>query len=223
MTLLGLVVVVVDLRSKLLFLDDGLLLVLARLARLLSCLVLELAVVHDLADRWSGVGSDFDKVEIGVGSDAKGVLDAHDADLLAAGSDQSDFWNSDALVDAGLSGDGASLVRVSVSCEPIGESGFRRQRAGSRCQQPVRKGPANAGPDADRSRLAPSARYAEPAPRGAGDRTAVPVWPTVGARLHLLSRTRRNGRAASLAGMTDRRTSATWPTYPPSRSSAARP
>src|SRR5690606_16750166 len=61
-TLLGLVIVRVDLRSQLLFLDDGLLLVLARLARLLGRLVLVLAVVHDLADRRPGVGGDFDKV-----------------------------------------------------------------------------------------------------------------------------------------------------------------
>ena len=111
MTLLGLVVVGVDLGAKLLFLDDGLLLVLARLARLLSRLVLELAVVHDLADRRSGVRGYFDKVEIGVRGDAESVFDAHDAYLLAAGSDQSDFRYADALVDAGLSADGASLVR----------------------------------------------------------------------------------------------------------------
>src|SRR5262249_15248229 len=110
-TFLGLVVVVIDLRSQLLFLDDGLLLVASRLARLLSRLVLELAVVHDLADRRSGVRSDFDKVEIGISGDAKCVLDAHDPHLLTAGSDQSDFWHSNALVDAGLSGDVASLVR----------------------------------------------------------------------------------------------------------------
>ena len=110
MTLLGLVVVVVDLGSQLLFLDDGLLLVLARLARLLSRLVLELAVVHDLADRWFGVRGYFDKVEIGVRGDAEGVFDAHDAYLLATWSDQADFRYSNALVDAGLSADGASYV-----------------------------------------------------------------------------------------------------------------
>ena len=110
MALLGLVVVRVDLGTQLLFLDDGLLLVLARLACLLSRLVFELAVVHDLADRRLGVRRYFDKVEIGIRGDAEGVFDAHDAYLLATWSDQADFRYSNALVDAGLSADGASYV-----------------------------------------------------------------------------------------------------------------
>src|SRR3954464_8922445 len=108
--LLGLVVVRVDLGSQLLFLDDGLLLILARLACLLSRLVLELAVVHDLADRRFGVRRYFDKVEIGIRGDAEGVFDAHNANLLATWSDQADFRYSNALIDAGLSADGASYV-----------------------------------------------------------------------------------------------------------------
>ena len=109
-TLLGLVIVGIDLGSQLLFLDDCLLLVLARLARLLSRLVLELAVVHDLANRRFGVWSYFDEVEIGIRGDAESVFDAHDAYLLATWSDQADFRYSNALVDAGLSADGASYV-----------------------------------------------------------------------------------------------------------------
>ena len=51
----------------------------------------------------------------------------------------------------------------------------------------------------------PPARCAEPVPDGAGDRTIEPVWPTVGAGLHLLS-LKHSGTVAhaSLAGMTDR-------------------
>jgi hypothetical protein len=113
-TLLGLVVVRVDLGTELLFLDDGLLLVLARLARLLGRLVLVLAVVHDLADRRPGIWGYFHKVEIGIRGDAEGVFDAHDAYLLATRSDQADFRYADALVDACLSADGASLVSVSL-------------------------------------------------------------------------------------------------------------
>jgi len=109
-TLLGLVVVGVDLGSQLLFLDDGLLLVLARLACLLSRLVLVLAVVHDLANRRFGVWSYFHKVEIGIRGDAESVFDAHNAYLLTTWSDQADFGYADALVDAGLSADGASYV-----------------------------------------------------------------------------------------------------------------
>jgi hypothetical protein len=48
---LGAVVVRVDLRAELDLLDDGLRLVLARLPRLQRGLVLELSVVHELADR----------------------------------------------------------------------------------------------------------------------------------------------------------------------------
>ena len=111
MTLLGLVIVWVDFGSQFLFLDDGLLLVLARLAEFLCRLVFELSVVHDLAHRGPCLGGYFDEIEIGIRSHAKGVFDAHDAHLLPAGSDESDLRYSDALVDAGLSADAASLVR----------------------------------------------------------------------------------------------------------------
>ncbi len=112
----GRIVVIIDLGSQLLFFDDGLLLVLARLARLLRRLVFELAVVHDLADRWSGIRGNFDKVEIGVRGDAKGVFDTHDAYLLASWSDQADFRYADAFVNTGLSADGASLIDLLVNC-----------------------------------------------------------------------------------------------------------
>ena len=76
-------------------------------------LILELAVVHDLADRWSGVRRNFDKVEIGIRGDAKGIFDTHDAYLFPSWTDQTDFRYADALVDAGLSADGASLIDLS--------------------------------------------------------------------------------------------------------------
>src|SRR5947209_779058 len=110
--LLGLVIVIVDLWPQLLFFDDGLLLVAAGFARLLRRLVFELAVVHDLADRRPGVRGNFNEVEIGVRGDAQCVLDAHYAYLLPPWADQPDFRYADALVDAGLSADGASLVGV---------------------------------------------------------------------------------------------------------------
>ncbi|GAT12889.1 uncharacterized protein RMCN_6022 [Mycolicibacterium novocastrense] len=100
----------VDLGTELLFLDDGLLLVLARLARLLSRLVFELSVVHDLADRGFGIRCYFDEIEIGIRGDAEGIFDAHYAYLFTARSDQADFRYADTLVDAGLSADGASYV-----------------------------------------------------------------------------------------------------------------
>ncbi len=87
---------------------DGHLLVLARLALLLCRLVLELAVVHDLADRWAGVRGYLDQVEIGLDSQAQGIFNTHDADLLAVGSDKPDLRYADTLIDASLSADGAS-------------------------------------------------------------------------------------------------------------------
>src|SRR5690625_3424848 len=117
--LLRLVVVVVDLGAQLLFLDDGLLLVLARLTRLLCRLVLVLAVVHDLADRRSGVGGHLDKVEIGIRGDAKRIFDAHDAYLLPTRTDQTDLRYANALVDADLSADGTSLGSLSVAAAAV--------------------------------------------------------------------------------------------------------
>src|SRR5690242_18919012 len=97
---------VVDLRSQLLFLDDGLLLIPAGFTRLLRRLVFVLAVVHDLADRRPGIGSNFDNVEIGVSGNAECVFDTHEAYLLSPRADQSNFRHANALVDAGLSADG---------------------------------------------------------------------------------------------------------------------
>ena len=63
-TLLGLVVVRVDLRAKLHLLDDRVGLVAPRLACLLGVLVLELPVVHELADRRAGRRRHLDQVEV---------------------------------------------------------------------------------------------------------------------------------------------------------------
>ena len=149
-TLLGLVIVRVDLGTEFLFLDDGLLLVFARLAQLLCRLVLELAVVHDLAHRRFGLWGYFDEVEIGIRCHAEGVFDAHDAHLLPGGSDQSDFRYADALVDAGLSADGASLVRsVDPTAERIRNSSRETTPPASRSVehvQPNRKALHTAGP-----------------------------------------------------------------------------
>jgi hypothetical protein len=106
--LLGLVVVVVDLRPELLLLDLDVGLVPPSLARLHRRLVLELAVVHELDDRRPGVGGHLDQVQVGLLGQPEGVLDADDAHLLAVGSDQPDLGNADAVVDAGFDADGSS-------------------------------------------------------------------------------------------------------------------
>src|SRR3712207_1662389 len=106
-SLLGLVVVRVDLETQPHLLDDGERLVPPGLAGLLGGLVLELPVVHELGDRRPGHGRDLDEVELGVLGQAQRLADRHDADLLALGPDQADLGDADTVVDAGL-GDGLS-------------------------------------------------------------------------------------------------------------------
>jgi hypothetical protein len=81
--LLGAVVVWIDLRPDLDFLDDRLSLVLARLPRLQRGLVLELAVVHQFADRRPRRGSDFDQVQVCFLGQPERVGDRHDPHLFA--------------------------------------------------------------------------------------------------------------------------------------------
>ena len=76
----------------------------------MRALVLELAVVHELADRRPGHRRDLDEVELGLLCQAQRILDAHDADLLALGTDEPHFGNTDPVVDAELGADGASSV-----------------------------------------------------------------------------------------------------------------
>jgi hypothetical protein len=123
-----------------LFLDDGLLLVLARLACLLSRLVFVLAVVHDLANRRFGVWGYFYEIEIGIDGDAEGVFDTHYSYLLATRSDKADFRYSNAFVDTGLSADGASYVVL-----------FEETQLLQHCRQTT-EALLEAGPKADQDR-----------------------------------------------------------------------
>ena len=50
-----------------------------------------------------------DQVEIGLLSQTQGVLHADNADLLAAGADETHFGNADPFVDTGLADVGSSL------------------------------------------------------------------------------------------------------------------
>ena len=106
---LGGVVVLIDLGAELDLLELGVCLVASRVARLHGRLVLELAVVHELAHRRAGVGCHLDQVEIGLLSQTQGVLHADNADLLAAGADETHFGNADPFVDTGLADVGSSL------------------------------------------------------------------------------------------------------------------
>lgn len=109
-TLLGVIVVRVDLRPELHFLDDRVRLVLARLTGLHGRLVLELAVVHELADRRACGRRDLDQVEVVLLRELKRLGKRHDADLLAAGTDKPYLGNANPVVDAGLGADGSSSV-----------------------------------------------------------------------------------------------------------------
>jgi hypothetical protein len=73
----------VDLRADLDFLDDGLGLVLARFPGLKRGLVLELAVVHELADRRPSSRRYFHQVQVRLLGQPERVGDRHDAYLLA--------------------------------------------------------------------------------------------------------------------------------------------
>src|SRR5690554_1975174 len=109
--LLGPVVVRVDLEAEPDLLESRVGLVPARLARLHVGLVLELAVVHELRDGGSSVRGDLDEIEVGLLREAQRVLDADDADLLAARSDEADLADADPLVDAGLADSGTPWCR----------------------------------------------------------------------------------------------------------------
>src|SRR5205809_1013931 len=98
--LLGAVVVRVDLRAQLDLLDDRLRLVLTRFPGLDRGLVLELAVVHELADRWPRSGRDLDQIEVGFLCQLEPVVDRDDPDLLPLRPHEPDFGRTDALVDA---------------------------------------------------------------------------------------------------------------------------
>ena len=99
--LLGVVVVLGDLRAELDLADRDLLLVLARGLLLLGLLVLVLRVVEDAADGRARLGSDLDEVEVALLRVAQRLVGAHDADLLAVLADEPDLGNADALVDPG--------------------------------------------------------------------------------------------------------------------------
>ena len=84
--LLGLVVVLRDLRPELDLADRDLLLVLARLLLLLGLLVLVLRVVEDAADGRARLGRDLDEVEVALLRVAQRLVGLHDADLVAVSS-----------------------------------------------------------------------------------------------------------------------------------------
>ena len=97
---LNVVIVLVDLRPELDFLDLDDVLVPLRFAGALLLLVLVLPVIHDPADRRHGRGRDLHEVEPLLPGNRQGLRRGHDAELLARVVDDADFTNADAFVDA---------------------------------------------------------------------------------------------------------------------------
>jgi hypothetical protein len=121
---LGAVVVRVDLRPDLDLLDDRLGLVLARLPRLEGRLVLELAVIHQFADRRPRSRRDLDEVEVGLLSQPKRLGYRDDADLLARWADQPHFGHPDAIVDSRFGADVTSCITFASDAGLIPASGI---------------------------------------------------------------------------------------------------
>jgi hypothetical protein len=107
-TLLRRVVVRVDLGSELDLFQSGARLLLPRFLLPDVTFVLELAVVHDPTHGWIGLRRDLDEIEIQLPRLADGFTRIHHADLLAVGSDQTDPWSPDPVVDPWIRGDPAS-------------------------------------------------------------------------------------------------------------------
>ena len=99
MALLGLVVVLRDLRAELDLADRDLLLVLARLLELLGLLVLVLGVVQHAADGRPRLGRDLHEVEIAILRVAQRIGRPHDADLVSGLVDQAYLGHANAIVD----------------------------------------------------------------------------------------------------------------------------
>ena len=97
--LLELVVVLVDLRPELDFLDLDDLLVLLRRPRALLLLVLVLAEVHDPADRRHGRRRNLHQVQSLASRERERLRRRHDAELLAVVVDDANFAHPDSFVD----------------------------------------------------------------------------------------------------------------------------
>ncbi len=88
---LDFVVVGVRVGTELDFLDLDDLLLLAGLGFLLLSLVLELAIVHDLANRRVGVWRNFHQIQPGFFGHFHGACGGNNANIFAVGADQADF------------------------------------------------------------------------------------------------------------------------------------
>jgi hypothetical protein len=127
---LGAVVVRVNLRPNLDFLDDRLRLVLARLPGLERRLILELAEVHELAHRRPRGRRHLDEVEVCLLSKSQRVGDRDDPDLLARRAYETNFRYPDTVVDTRFSADVTSNVTLFLvrDCPRSGTPGLAVKR-----------------------------------------------------------------------------------------------
>src|SRR5260370_8235296 len=109
MATLGGVVVRVDLRPELDLLDDRLRLVLARFPGLERGLVLELAVVHQLAHRGSCGRRHLHQIKVGLLRQPERIANGYNPDLLAVRANEPDFGDTDTLVNSRFGADVTSL------------------------------------------------------------------------------------------------------------------
>ena len=151
----------------------------------MRCLVLELAEVHELADRRAGRRRDLDQVEVRLLGQPQRVLHADDADLLAVGADQPHLGDADPLVDAGL----ADVVLLRSSWRPSERerlpSPARRGASDPTVSRPGgarrRERLAPAGDGWDRPRPEPVGHSAGAGAAGGRDSTCAP-HPSAGSR-----------------------------------------
>src|SRR6266545_1543420 len=115
--LLGLVVVRVDLGPHLHLFERHQVLLAPGLLGLDGLLVLELRVVHQLADRRAGHRGDLDEVEVELAGHPHRCLGVHHPELLAVGPDHPDLGGPDTVVDPGFNADATSLPRACAQNE----------------------------------------------------------------------------------------------------------
>jgi len=106
--LLSPVVVGIDLRAELDLFDLDANLLLSRFLLPDVALVLELAVVYDPANRWTGLRSDFDEVQIKIPGPAESIICSDDAYLISIGANQANLGGPDPPVDTRVNGYPAS-------------------------------------------------------------------------------------------------------------------
>src|SRR5690606_9564060 len=105
------------------FLDLDDLLLLLGIVGLLLLLILELAVVHQAADRWIRRGSHFHQIHIGLSGKAEGFLDADDANGLVVHAVQADFGSHDFTIQPML-----ALVIARTAVKEVSDVEFLQAR-----------------------------------------------------------------------------------------------